>query len=257
MKYLIILVGLIPLLAIGQSNDTIKITPTSLQLKYLQTGEYSYLVFLKKGPDQPALKMTLATINVKKDLYNGKNVFVINQKWDGQDTVVHNAYTILDAQTCSTIFHEYYWRRLGYLSSYDFSKREISYKGFIADSIKSKNKNEFTQSFTAFNLNWHSDLIIFTLLPYKLNTTFAINFYDPGFGVPEVEYYTVTGTDKVMDEHGEAKDCWTLLLKKDSEKNYQKFWISKKTQEVLKEEDFYNGGYRYKIKLASVNKPAI
>ena len=254
MKFLIILIGLIPLLAFGQSNDTIQIKPSSLDLKHLQTGEYSYLIFLKKTPEQPAIKMTLATINVKKDIYNGKDVFVINQKWDSQDTIVHTAHTILDANTCSNILHEYYWRRLGYSSKYDFSKKLISYQGNIPDSIKNKNYEEFNQSFNTFNLNWHSDLIMFTLLPYKLNSTFAINFYDPGFGPTEMEYYTVTGTDKLKDEHGDTIDCWILTLNLTSQPGYQKFWISKKTQEVLKEEDFYNGGYRYKIKTSSVNQ---
>jgi hypothetical protein len=30
---------------------------------------------------------------------------------------------------------------------------------------------------------------------------------------------------------------------------YQRFWIDKKSLEVLKEEDSFNGGYRHKLKM--------
>ena len=75
-----------------------------------------------------------------------------------------------------------------------------------------------------------------------------INYYDPGFGKPVEVPYTVTGSGLLTDRGGSSVDCW--MLEHTDENGTEKFWISKKTREVLKEEDHGKGwGYRYKYKL--------
>jgi hypothetical protein len=59
---------------------------------------------------------------------------------------------------------------------------------------------------------------------------------------------TVTGSGQLTDRSGSGVDCWTL--EHTDENGTEKFWISKKTREVLKEEDHgKNRGYRFKYKL--------
>jgi hypothetical protein len=87
------------------------------------------------------------------------------------------------------------------------------------------------------------------MLPYKENRTFMINYYDPGFGEPKEVPYTVTGSDLLTGRGGEKIDCWILSYENAGAR--QRFWISKQTNEVLKEEDYgkQSGGYRFKYKL--------
>lgn len=98
-------------------------------------------------------------------------------------------------------------------------------------------------------LNWHLDLETFPTLPYKTGLTFVIPFYDPGTasGFQKVAY-TVTGSAELIGYNDQKIDCW--LLVHESKGNKEVFWISKKTNEVLKLEQEVGGRmYRYKIKL--------
>ena len=71
-------------------------------------------------------------------------------------------------------------------------------------------RGELAASFGAYNLNWHDDLIVYSMLPYKENRTFMINYYDPGFGKPAEVGYSVTGSDVLVDRGGATIDCWVL-----------------------------------------------
>ncbi len=76
----------------------------------------------------------------------------------------------------------------------------------------------FRESFKKYNLNWHSDLIVFTLLPYKENRVFKINFYDPGFGKPQEVFYSVVGTDVLTSSSGKKVKCWVMEERSGAEK---------------------------------------
>lgn len=128
----------------------------------------------------------------------------------------------------------------------------------ISDSDTSKANSSRRKAFVSatqqYTLNWHLDLEVFPLLPYKEGRTFAINFYDPGFGAAKLVYYAVTGSQKLTGFDGQAIDCWTLVHT-DNERgsNKEVFYISKKTREVLKLEQEFSGRFRYKIKLPFAN----
>jgi hypothetical protein len=242
----------------AKNRDTLHVQPKDIDLKHLQTGDFGYILYHKKTKDGPALRITLVKMNVESQVYHGKSAFVIKQQWD-YDTVMHTSYSVFDAKDFSTILHDTYWKQLGYSMKFDFETKKVefknvSYKGEIPDSIKTSVIKDFNQSFDKYNLNWHEDLIVYTILPYKENRTFAINYYDPGFGKAEEVMYSVTGSDTLVGRSGEKVDCWVLNHYTDDkfpEKGYERFWIAKKTNEVLKEEDFGGPayGYRYKLKL--------
>src|SRR6185312_15216169 len=244
---------LLTLSAVAKNIDTINVQPKNLDLKSLQMGNYSYVVFFKKTKSSPSSQIFLVKINVAATQYHNKPAYVIKQQWD-LDTVVHSAYSVFDAKSFSTILHDTYWKALGYAMKYDFEAKTVDYKNVslkngIPDSIKVKSTEDFNESFTKYNLNWHADLILYSLLPYKENRTFIINFYDPGFGKAEEVDYSVTGSDVLTGSSGERIECWVLNHNEKSSDGYERFWISKKTREVLKEEDFGKRGYRYKLKI--------
>ena len=198
------------------------------------------------------MSMILAKMNVARETWHDKPVIIVKQQWD-RDSVVHKAYTVFDAQDFSTLLHDTYWRALGYAMVFDFETRKFDSREVnraIPDSIKTKCEQELAGSFGKYNLNWHDDLVIYSMLPYKENRTFLINYYDPGFGAPEEVPYTVTGSAPLTGRSGEIIDCW--VLEHGDANGSERFWISKKTREVLKEEDHGRGGYRFKYKLGVI-----
>jgi len=234
----------------AQKGDTIHVQPVDLNIKGLQTGNYSYLIVRQKAKDSPVKSMVLAKMSVQREMYHNKPAIVVRQQWD-RDSIVHKAYTVFDARDFSTLLHDTYWRAYGFSMIFDFETRKFDSKSVdrpIPDSVRNSCEEEFAASFGAYNLNWHDDLVIYSMLPYKENRTFMINYYDPGFGKPAEVGYSVTGSDILVDRGGASIDCW--VLEHGDENGTEKFWISKKTREVLKEEDHgKTWGYRFKYKL--------
>lgn len=255
---LIICLSALSIPAIAKTVDTIRVEPGTLELKNLQSGDISYLQFGKKTKDGPATRVSLIKFNVARTEYQGKPAIAVKQQWE-MDTVVHKCYTVFDAENFSTLLHDTYWKRLGYTIKLDFETRQVVYtsvnnKSNAPDSVKSAALKDFNDSFKKFNLNWHADVLIYSLLPYKESRVFIINYYDPGFEKSTEVAYTVTGSDFLTGGNGEKIDCWVLNNYTDNnapDKGYERFWISKKTHEVLKLENDFGGGrgFRYKLKL--------
>ncbi|HTH54864.1 MAG TPA: hypothetical protein VL728_02380 [Cyclobacteriaceae bacterium] len=245
MKTLLLIFQLIAVAAYAQKGDTVAIGPGDLQLKNLNYGSHMYLVYSKKSKTSPAERSTLVKINVERK----NSVIVVAQQWD-MDTIVHKAETQFDSRNFTTLTHDTYWKRLGYTAKFDFVNKRVYFEGRLADSLKAKATKEMNDSFSKYNLNWHSDLMIFPLLPFKENRVFKINFYDPGFGKPTEVFYRVEGSEQLSSAKGKM-DCWVLVIRHTKpQAAIQKFWISKASNEVLKEEDEFGGRYRYKLKLA-------
>jgi hypothetical protein len=238
-------------------GDTLHVQASDLDIKGLQTGDYSYLIVRQKAKDSPATSMILAKMSVERIPYHNKPAIVVRQQWE-RDSVVHRAYTVFDAGNFATLLHDTYWRALGYSMVFDFETRHFDSKAFaksITDSARAACAQELAGALGAgstgtgaYNLNWHDDLVIYSMLPYAAGRTFMINYYDPGFGKPAEVPYSVTGSDWLVGRGGDKIECWTL--EHTDENGTEKFWIAKKSKEVLKEEDHgANWGYRYKYKL--------
>jgi hypothetical protein len=262
MKYSICLVVLLAAVGGGRTmdqgrrvgallkGDTLRVQASDLDVKGLQTGHYSYLIVRQKAKDSPAMSMILAKMSVERGTWHGKPSIEVRQQWD-KDSVVHRAYSVFDGRTFATLLHDTYWARQGYSMVFDFDARVFDSKAVlraIPDSVRAKCEEEMKGSYGAYNLNWHDDLVIYSMLPYKEGRTFVINYYDPGFGKPVEVPYSVTGSDWLVGRGGDKIECW--ILEHTDENGTEKFWVAKKNKEVLKEED--NGGkfgYRYKYKL--------
>lgn len=233
----------------AQSKDTVTISASNLKYTGIKYGKASYLVYNKKTKDSPAEGIYMVNINIASVKYKQQSAIEISQKWESRDTIIHQAYTILNKADLSTRLHHTSWKGLTYTTTFNFDDRKVSFEGVIADSNKLKIVSAFDESFASYNLNWHSDLFIFTRLPYKANRIFRINFFDPGFGKPSEEIYSVTGSDELITTAGKKISCWVMERKGKTAGSYQKFWIDKKSRLVLKEEDLFNNRYRFKLKL--------
>lgn len=236
----------------SQKSDTIIIDASKVNTKVLIPGTHRYLVYFKMGKDSSRKMYQLWSRSIAFINYESKEAISVTQEWEDNDTVVHKTYSVLDKKDFATLYHEGWWKRNG-KSTFDFIKKEAKDKDVLLiekkDSNSIKQQIAFEIACSQYFLNWHLDLEVFPLLPYKNGVTFKINFYDPGFGVPKYVSYSVIGSGFLTGYNNQKIDCW--LLKHGSlPRNQELFWISKQTKEVLKLEQTFAGGRgRYKIKL--------
>lgn len=243
---------LISLSVSAQKTDTLLITAKSINAGVLKEGTTRYLVYFKMKKDATRTQTQFWTRNITYSNFNGTNAVTITQEWEDKDSIVHTSKSICDAKTLHPIYHETWWKQRG-LMVVDYANKAITNKGVAIneqDTAKQRKKiwNDFKVSWDKYFLNWHIDLEIFSVLPYKNKVTFLIPFTEPGATAPENVAYTVTGSAKLTGYDNQQIDCW--LLMHEEKGNKEVFWISKKTKEVLKLEQEINGTmYRYKVKL--------
>ena len=250
--YTLCVAGLLLASAAIAQQDTVKITADMVNTKVLNKGTNRYLVYFKMGKDSSRSNFQLWSRSVDYIDYQGKKAIAVTQEWEDNSKVIHRVYSVCDQKTFAPFFQESEW--VGRTKTrFDFLKKE----GYIKDTLltstdtaraKKQPYLAFQQALNEYVLNWHLDLEVFPILPYKNGRTFLINFYDPGFTAPALQAYTVTGSATIRGYDDQEIDCW--LLTHTSNNNKEIFWVSKKTKEVLKLEQEFAGRYRYKIKLA-------
>jgi hypothetical protein len=239
------------LLSIAQKQDTIIIKADQVNTRWLPPGTSRYLVYFKMGKDSPRTRYHLWSRQVNYIQYEGKPAISVTQEWESNDTVIHKVYSVCDRKSFAPLFQESWWKATG-VASFDFlGKKAIVQNRPLGSADTAAAHKRMLAAFTSateqFVLNWHLDLEVFSLLPYKENTTFLINYYDPGFSAPQLVPYSVTGSGTLSGYDGQQVDCW--LLEHTQAGNHEVFWISKKTREVLKLEQQFGNRYRYKVKL--------
>jgi hypothetical protein len=234
----------------SQKNDTVTIDASKVNTAVLKPRTDRYLVYFKNGKDSSRVKYQVWTRTIDFITYKNKPAISVKQEWEDNDTIVHTVYSVCDRKSFAPLYHEGWWKRASL--KFDF----VDKTGYFRDTLLTDNEvpgvrktihDAFKKSLDQYVLNWHLDLEVFPILPYKLNTTFLINFYDPGSSAPKLQAYTVTGNGTLTGYDAQQVDCW--LLSHEGTNNKEVFWISKKTNEVLKLEQEFGGRYRYKIKL--------
>ncbi|ULQ55902.1 hypothetical protein KJS94_14725 [Flavihumibacter rivuli] len=236
----------------AQKNDTLLVDPSVLKTQYLKPGTSRYLVYFKMKPDAPRSYLQIWNRTISRSTYNGNEVFTINQVWEDKDSIVHTALSHSDARTFQTLYHQSWWAKRGE-AVYDFDKQTASVNTYsLSDADTALQMKTLWQSFKSawgqYSLNWHADLEVFSLLPYREGVTFLIPFYESGYDQPRPIPYTVTGKADLTGYNNQKIACW--LLTHETKGNKEVFWVSQQTQEVLKLEQVLNGTrYRYKIKL--------
>ena len=246
----------------AQNKDTIQITPANINSKVLREGTHRYLVYFKMNKDSVRTQTQFWTRTIKRTEYKGAAAIEIKQEWEDKDSIVHVVKSIADVKSMQPIYHKTWWKwptsRDG--STYkiintivDIENKKVELNGAVlsdADTAKQAKRiwDGYKSSVGKYFLNWHLDLEVFPVLPYRAGVTFIIPFYDPGTASSLQEVaYTVTGSAKLTGYNDQQIDCW--LLTHESKGGKEVFWISKKTKEVLKLEEGFGKAYRYKVKL--------
>ena len=228
-------------------NDTIKINHSDLISKEIVLGKSTYIMYGKNDKNSNGLNLTLVEINVEKHTFQNNSGYKITQKWSEKDTSIHTSECILSQKDLKSLYHKSWWKRSGQTIEINFLNKESKITGG-EESFNKKSHEGLLIALTENTfLNWHCDLVLFGLLPFKEEALFQINLYNPGFGIPSDQFYKVIGSEKV-----EGVDCWVLNFELPKNMGYQRFWISKSHRIIIKEEDIFNGNHRYKLKTATV-----
>jgi hypothetical protein len=233
----------------AKRQDTLLINASHVNTKKLIEGRHEWLVYTQpRGGTRK--RFTLWQRLIEFSVYQGKEAITVKQVWEDNDSIVHTVETICNRQDFSTIYQTSWTKGQG-TSEFNFLTREVKLneKSITqADTSRSVKRlyDAFQKAINQYTLNWHLDLEVFTTLPYKEGRVFGINYYDPGFRAPRLVYYAVAGS-AIIPAYSQMVDCWILTTQSSFSK--QTFWISKKTQEVLKFQDESKDGIRYKVKI--------
>lgn len=256
MKYYFYLLSLILVssFSFAQKKDTVYINTRNIKVGDLKEGKSVYLVYYRQHKEATRTMTQFWTRTVKRKIENGKRVIEVCQYWEDKDSIVHSAKSLCDGETFKPIFHESWWNARGKKSTsvYNYETKQVTIDGNdVVNDTSAKRKQlmaGFLKAADVYHLNWHLDLEVFSTLPLALHKTCAIPFYEAGYNEPENIFYTVSGEDQLKGYDSQPISCWVLTH--ETPGNKEKFWISKKTKEVLKLEQEVNGKmYRYKIKL--------
>ncbi len=227
-------------------TDTITADNHKLITAQLKPGLRQYLVYFQVPAQPKMLKLSLWLRNISIENLHGEDVFVTTQHWYSPDTASYRTFRSINKKADFTpIFHEE--KAGGKLKAYNWSATKIT----GADTVANNTTKDFALNFEHANLNWNLDIETFETLPLGANKSFAIYFYDAGLTPPAYVIYKVIGSETVSLNDNKSIDCWKLFTEgkiPNGGQYTETYWISKKNHELLKEEDFYNGMYRYKIK---------
>jgi len=232
---------------IGQT-DTIRVPSTNvLNTKKLKLGKRHYITYVYNPHKPESLFFSLWTRNTKIEERNGEKVLVTEEVWRGADSTLYNEIHSVNRLKDFAPIHTKTKTIQGTMA-YDWSEKGVTRSQKVPNNIV---KPDFSVSFKVPVLNWHMDMETFQMLPLGPDKTFAIHFYDAGSRPPKSVVYRVIGEEVITGYNGAKIDCWKLHT---SETNRgttisQTFWISKKNNELIKEEDDYGGIIRHKIKL--------
>ncbi|MCY1520150.1 hypothetical protein D9M68_549210 [compost metagenome] len=234
----------------AQKGDTLILSSENILVKNLPLGQHRYLIYFKKDKDSSSISFQLWNLNVKRETYKGKPAIVVDQLWEDNSEIIHKVHSVNDARDFKPLFQSSWWKTRGTILT-DFEEKTATFPDQLfrknIDSSRKVAHDAFLKAANTYALNWHLDLETFSLLPFKQGRTFGINYYDAGFSEPKIQYYTVTGSALFTGPDQHQTDCW--LLRHESPNNIETFWISKKTNEVLKLEQQFGKMYRYKIKI--------
>jgi hypothetical protein len=183
---------------------------------------------------------------VRFEQREGAPVISISQHWYSGDSARYwTFFSLNNAKDFAPLYHS--GSGNGKTAAYNWSGTGVS----GADTVAGNDKKDFKLAFDRPNFNWHLDIETFEMLPLAAGKTFAINFYDAGLEPPKFVIYKVNGSEVLRTLDNREVDCWKLETSGTNKgMSYsQVFWISKKEHELLKEQDEYDGRFRYKVKL--------
>jgi hypothetical protein len=252
MKHAILTLLLILILTLLRNEsygqiDTIKLSTQDLITSNLKPGVHQYLVYFGNTKKKKVTASSIWNREVTFKQLNGEDVIEVEQQWYSSDTTFNRyVYSISRKRDFKPIYHT--TKGKNGIEAFNFSDNEVT----GADSVEGNLKKDMKVDASPSTLNWELDMEVFSTLPFKKEgQRFIINFYHPGGRTAPKDYeYAVVGSEKIKLADGKETDCWKLKIEY-APTSSAIFWIGKKSREVLKMQEVFGAGYRYKVKFST------
>lgn len=226
--------------------DTINTSNLKLNIKALKEGKHSFAVYFEDslGNRISSADIWDRTISYSTNAANEK-IYRFEWKWYRKDSLYGTVAATGLLPSLRPLSHTAeYLRRPK--SAFEFNDYVVSIPASFRQNAKD---SAFKVVLNPPAFEFPMDLEIFPLLPFKkIGQEFAIAFYEPGS--PQSAYYhlTVTGKESLPLPGGQEAMCWLLRIDY-RPGSYATFWITDKTREVIKMQEYFRGRYRYKVRL--------
>ena len=225
--------------------DTINTTSLKLNMAAWRDTKTSYAVFFEDSTGKRLSSADLWDRSVRRVTTNEQTRYEFVWDWYHRDSLMAHVTATGLWPSLAPLTHNAVYPKRG-KRSFVFNKNVVT----IPDSARrTARDSSFRVTTRQAAFEFPMDLEIFPLLPFrKVGQQFAIAFYEPGS--PSSAYYALRVTDRQkLALPGQATvDCWLLRIDYGSGA-YATFWISDKPREVVKMSEYFQGRYRYKVKL--------
>ena len=234
-------------------TDTIKVGDKRVKISRLKPGLRQYMVYYAKIENPKSVEVSIWNREIKMADMDGESIICIRQEWFGKDTADFSKIVSWNRKSnFSTKIHSYTSPKMHFTLLGDE-------KGIKIDNPEHATVLKgYEKKFDFPVFNWNLDIELFEMLDLGKNHKFIIPFYEPGSKNTNYVKYECNRSEKITLQDNILVDCWILEHNGGHGKNKytQKFWISKKNHEFLKEESIYGDDLKVKLKLPAT-APAI
>lgn len=231
--------------SVSAQPDTIHAKNNKLQLSQLKEGKKAYLVYMTDSAFNRLSSGDIWEREIKFSTKNNQPVVQFNWKWFRNDSLMATIVNVVDKKTFAPITHRSVHKTRGILA-YDYTNEYMTPSDTVANNEALKKSKV---ALTIPIISWEQDLETYPLLPIKkVGQQFDIAFFDPNEKASTYHRYEVIGKEKLELNEDTKVDCW--LLKIDYGRGaHGVFWLTEKSKEVLKLKEYFNGRYRFKVRL--------
>lgn len=247
MRILYTLILLSTALAATAQVDTINAKNNRLLTDRLKEGTAKYLVYQTDSLTGIVTSSDIWERSISFGSLAGSNqaVTLFEWKWYRNESLFRHVKAVADRKTLAPISENTLFKGFAF-AGYRFDN------GFLTpDSTLQGNRvnKAMKVALTPAIFNWELDMETFSTLPVNsVGQKFAIAFMDPNSPTPNYHVYEVTGAENLALNKEVSIKCWLLRINYGNGA-YAQFWISQQSHEVLKMREYFNGTYRYKVKL--------
>ncbi len=246
MKRLVFLFSsLLAMQGIFSQTITVNAESNILEMAHLKEGTSKYVVYftdsLHRQKTSGDIWERTTTFAALKD----RPVVHFSWNWYHHDVLQSQIINICNQKTLAPVFHKAIYNDT-LVVAYDFNQEAMIPSDTVPRNVMLGREGK---KLGIPIISWEQDLETFPLLPItKIGQEFKIAFFDPNKEAATYHRY------KVIDQRSLklAKDvevlCWVLKIEYDASA-YGLFWISSESREFLKSQEYFNGHYRYKVKL--------
>ena len=218
------------------------IAPSRMML--LKPGSHRYLRYEVKDGRRVARDIWDRTILF--ETRGGRRQLHITQRWDEVNVAPGKPSSVeqdswFEASTFRPLTQE---RRVTIGNDVKVTGYRFLADKAVSDNALPDNQDRFfSQSYAEVPFNFEYDMEMFQVLPLHAEYEANIPFLDVGIDKNADRYtFKVAGSDRIVGWDGTSLDCWVITSDYNSGKIKNRWWVSKVSQVVVREESKRNDG---------------